>query len=61
MEVGFDHKEERLKGCVVTDSGIVVIAKQVSTDKRWRASYELPVQGIDDLREGDGAKGRHGY
>lgn len=27
MEIGFDHEEDRLRGCVVTDSGIVVVAK----------------------------------
>jgi len=27
MEIGFDHEEDRLRGCIVTDSGIVVVAK----------------------------------
>jgi glucose-1-phosphate adenylyltransferase len=27
MEVGYDHEEDRLRGCVVTDSGVVVVAK----------------------------------
>jgi glucose-1-phosphate adenylyltransferase len=27
MEIGFDHEEDRLRGCIVTDSGIVVVTK----------------------------------
>jgi len=27
MEIGFDHEEDRLRGCIVTDSGIVVVSK----------------------------------
>lgn len=27
MEIGFDHEEDRLRGCSVTDSGIVVVTK----------------------------------
>ena len=27
MEIGFDHEEDRLRGCIVTESGIVVVAK----------------------------------
>jgi glucose-1-phosphate adenylyltransferase len=27
MEVGYDHEEDRLRGCVVTASGVVVVAK----------------------------------
>ena len=27
MEIGYDHEEDRLRGCVVTDSGVVIVAK----------------------------------
>jgi glucose-1-phosphate adenylyltransferase len=27
MEIGYDHEEDRLRGCIVTESGIVVVAK----------------------------------
>jgi glucose-1-phosphate adenylyltransferase len=27
MEIGFDHEEDRMRGCIVTDSGIVVVTK----------------------------------
>jgi len=27
LEIGFDPEEDRLRGCVVTDSGIVVVTK----------------------------------
>jgi glucose-1-phosphate adenylyltransferase len=27
MEIGFDNEEDRLRGCIVTDSGIVVVSK----------------------------------
>jgi glucose-1-phosphate adenylyltransferase len=27
MEVGFNHEEDRLRGCIVTESGIVVVTK----------------------------------
>lgn len=27
MEIGYDHEEDRLRGCVVTESGVVVVAK----------------------------------
>jgi glucose-1-phosphate adenylyltransferase len=27
MEIGFDHEEDRLRGCTVTESGIVVVTK----------------------------------
>jgi len=27
MEIGFDHEEDRLRGCVVTDSGITIVSK----------------------------------
>jgi glucose-1-phosphate adenylyltransferase len=27
MEVGYDHEEDRLRGCIVTGSGVVVVAK----------------------------------
>jgi glucose-1-phosphate adenylyltransferase len=27
MEIGLDHEEDRLRGCIVTDSGIVVVTK----------------------------------
>ena len=27
MEIGFDHEEDRLRGCIVTASGIVVVTK----------------------------------
>ena len=27
MEIGFDHEEDRLRGCIVTESGIVVVTK----------------------------------
>ena len=27
MEIGFDHEEDRMRGCMVTDSGIVVVTK----------------------------------
>ncbi len=27
MEIGFDHEEDRLRGCIVTESGIVVVMK----------------------------------
>jgi glucose-1-phosphate adenylyltransferase len=27
MEIGFDHEEDRLRGCIVTDSGIVVVTR----------------------------------
>jgi glucose-1-phosphate adenylyltransferase len=27
MEIGFDHEEDRLRGCIVTESGIVVVTR----------------------------------
>jgi glucose-1-phosphate adenylyltransferase len=27
MEIGYDHEEDRMRGCIVTDSGIVVVTK----------------------------------
>ncbi|HZW82753.1 MAG TPA: hypothetical protein VFF14_04910, partial [Candidatus Deferrimicrobium sp.] len=27
MEVGYDHEEDRLRGCLVTGAGVVVVAK----------------------------------
>jgi glucose-1-phosphate adenylyltransferase len=27
MEIGFDHEEDRMRGCIVTESGIVVVTK----------------------------------
>jgi glucose-1-phosphate adenylyltransferase len=27
MEIGFDHENDRLRGCIVTESGIVVVTK----------------------------------
>jgi glucose-1-phosphate adenylyltransferase len=27
MDIGFDHEEDRLRGCIVTESGIVVVTK----------------------------------
>jgi glucose-1-phosphate adenylyltransferase len=27
MEIGFDHEEDRLRGCMVTESGIVVVTR----------------------------------
>ncbi|MEF9475237.1 MAG: glucose-1-phosphate adenylyltransferase [Candidatus Mariimomonas ferrooxydans] len=27
MEIGYDHEEDRLRGCVVTESGVVVVTK----------------------------------
>jgi len=27
MEIGFDHEEDRLRGCLITESGIVVVTK----------------------------------
>jgi glucose-1-phosphate adenylyltransferase len=27
MEIGYDHEEDRLRGCIVTESGIVLVAK----------------------------------
>jgi glucose-1-phosphate adenylyltransferase len=27
MKIGYDHEEDRLRGCVVTDSGVVIVAK----------------------------------
>ena len=27
MEIGYDHEEDRARGCIVTDSGVVVVAK----------------------------------
>jgi len=27
MEIGFDHEEDRLRGCIVTESGIVIVTK----------------------------------
>ncbi len=27
MEIGFDHEEDRLRGCIITESGIVVVTK----------------------------------
>jgi len=27
MEIGYDHEEDRLRGCIVTESGVVVVAR----------------------------------
>jgi glucose-1-phosphate adenylyltransferase len=27
MEIGFDHEEDRLRGCIVTETGIVVVTR----------------------------------
>ena len=27
MEIGLDHEEDRMRGCIVTESGIVVVTK----------------------------------
>ena len=27
IEIGYDHEEDRLRGCIVTESGVVVVAK----------------------------------
>ncbi len=27
MKIGYDHEEDRLRGCIVTDSGVVIVAK----------------------------------
>lgn len=27
MEIGYDHEEDRLRGCVITESGVVVVTK----------------------------------
>jgi glucose-1-phosphate adenylyltransferase len=27
MEIGFDHEEDRMRGCIVTESGVVVVTK----------------------------------
>jgi glucose-1-phosphate adenylyltransferase len=27
MEIGYNHEEDRLRGCLVTDSGVVIVAK----------------------------------
>jgi len=27
MEIGFDHEEDRMRGCIVTESGIVVVTR----------------------------------
>ncbi len=27
MEIGFDHEEDRMRGCLITDSGVVVVTK----------------------------------
>jgi glucose-1-phosphate adenylyltransferase len=27
MQIGYDHEEDRMRGCIVTDSGIVVVTK----------------------------------
>jgi glucose-1-phosphate adenylyltransferase len=27
MQIGFDHEEDRERGCLITDSGIVVVTK----------------------------------
>jgi len=27
MEIGFDHEEDRMRGCIVTESGVVVVTR----------------------------------
>jgi len=27
MRIGFDHEEDRMRGCIVTESGIVAVTK----------------------------------